>query len=101
MGDFLNILVGDYEDIDERYYYQIREPKERKFSKIKNVLESIGINNVIECNSIENSNENYYYFIYQLSDLRFLELPIFLKPEFIELMKNNKNLCNLLFFLVT
>ena len=92
MGDFLNILVGDYEEIDEKYYYQIREPKEHKFSKIKNVLESIGIDNVIECNSIENSNENYYYFIYQLSDLRFLELPTFLKPEFIELMKNNKNL---------
>ena len=92
MGNFLNILSGDYEDIDEKYYYQIREPKERKFSKIKNVLESIGIDDVIECHSIENSNDNYYYFIYQLSDLRFLELPTFLKPEFIELMKNNKNL---------
>jgi hypothetical protein len=92
MGDFLNILTGDYEEIDEKYYYQIREPKEHKFSKIKNVLESIGINNVIECNSIQNNNENYYYFIYQLSDLRFLELSAFLTSEFIELLKNNKNL---------
>ena len=92
MGDFLNILSGDYEDIDKKYYYQISEPKERKFSKIKNVLESIGINNIIECKTIDNSNENYYYFIYQLSDLGFLESSTFLTSEFIELLKNNKNL---------
>lgn len=92
MGNFLNILSGDYEDIDDKYYYQIRDPKEHKFNKIKNVLGSIGINNVIECHSIGNGDENYFYFIYQLSDLRFFELPTFLKPEFIELMKNNKNL---------
>lgn len=92
MGDFLNILTGDYEEIDEKYYYQIREPKEHKFNKIKNVLESIGINNVIECQSIDNPNENYFYFIYQLSDLRFLDSIKFLSSQFIELLKNNKNL---------
>jgi hypothetical protein len=92
MGDFLNILVGDYEEIDEKYYYQIRESKEHKFNKIKNVLESIGIVNIKECRTIESSNENYFYFIYQLCDLRFLESMTFLKTEFIDLLKNNKNL---------
>lgn len=91
MGNFLNILSGDYENIDEKYYYQIREPKEHKFNKIKNVLESIGINNIIERHSIENNKENYFYFIYQLSDLRFLEFGSFLKLDFVGLMKNNKN----------
>ena len=92
MGYFLNILSGDYEDIDEKYYYQIRESKEHKFNKIKNVLESIGIDNIIECHNIENKNENYFYFIYQLSDLNFLSSSSFLKPYFIDLLKNNKNL---------
>ena len=66
MGNFLNVLSGDYEDIDEKYYYHIRESKEHKFNKIKNVLESIGVSNVNECHSIENVDENYFYFIYQL-----------------------------------
>jgi hypothetical protein len=92
MGDFLNILTGDYEEIDEKYYYQIREPKEHKFNKIKNVLESIGVTNIRECYAVENSNENYFYFIYQLTDLRFLESTTFLKQAFINLLKNNKNL---------
>ena len=100
MGDFLNIIIDDLDDIEGRFFYKNAkwDGNEKITSFLKEIFDSCGLTNYRACTFEEaknNPNENYYYFILSLRRLQFVldhhnGLP--LKRElFYYLKENNKN----------
>lgn len=77
MGDFLNIIIDDLDDIDGYHFYKNAKwgGQEKIDSFLKEIFDSHGIVNYRACTFDEaknNPNENYYYFILSLKRLQFV-----------------------------
>jgi hypothetical protein len=76
MGYFLNIILEDLDNIDDIHY--VNEKKltiDEKHDYLKKLFESNGFDNIrfSNLNAIgENPNENYYYFMNNISDLKYV-----------------------------
>jgi hypothetical protein len=77
MGDFLNIIIDDLDDIDGYHFYKNAKwgGQEKIDSFLKEIFDSHGVVNYRACTFDEaknNPNENYYYFILSLKRLQFV-----------------------------
>jgi hypothetical protein len=101
MGDFLNIIIDDLDDINGHFFYKNSkwDGNEKINSFLAEIFISCGLTNYRACTFQEaknNPNEIYYYFILSLRRLQFVMdenngLP--LNPELLHYIKdNNKNI---------
>ena len=77
MGDFLNIIIDDLDDIAGSHFYKNAKwgGQEKIDSFLKEIFDCHGIVNYRSCTFEEaknNPNENYYYFILSLKRLQFV-----------------------------
>lgn len=101
MGDFLNIIIDDLDDIEGRFFYKNSkwDGDERIRIFLGEIFECHGIKNYRTCTFDEaknNPNENYYYFILSLRRLQdvldqYQGLPLKRELEHY-LSENNKNI---------
>jgi len=101
MGDILNIIIGDYELLDENFYYNRIYDNSLKNNHIKRVLKHLGVDNV-SFNSLEeavlSTNQNYVYIIYKQSRYQFNDEIRYLNQNLIDALRKYPNI-KLIYFL--
>ena len=101
MGDFLNILVGDYELLNHDHYYVRIYNQMLKFDTIKSKLRTVGIKNVNYYTlneAISFKDKTYVYFMFKQADYSFHESKRYIDEKLITALRENDNI-KLIYFI--
>jgi len=101
MGDFLNILVGDYELLNHDHYYVRIYDQMVKFDTIKSKLRTVGIKNVNYYTlneAISFKDKTYVYFMFKQADYTYSDDKRYFDKKLITALRENNNI-KLIYFI--
>ena len=101
MGDFLNILVGDYELLNHDHYYVRIYDQMVKFDTIKSKLRTVGIKNVNYYTlneAILFKDKTYVYFMFKQADYTYSDDKRYFDKKLITALRENNNI-KLIYFI--
>ena len=94
MGNFLNVIVGDLDNVKEEFFYSRSEQIEKRFYSYLKYFDLFGFSQIKKCELSEtnNLNENYFYIFNDICNYKFAENGLCLKDEILDILKKQNNL---------